>query len=543
MGFADTIVKNAKIYTMDALRPWASAFAITEGRFVAIGSNEDVAPHIGQSTKIVDAKGAVILPGLIDGHAHAFEGARADLFELEISPSHDFDRIIAAVSDAVRHKRPGEWLIGGGWSAGKLLPQLAEESSLERLDEASQGHPTVLYDLSHHTAFANSIAMKIAGINEDSAVAGGTIVRYADGRPAGLFLETAYSLLEEASPTLSEDDRRLTALHATKLFNKHGVVGFAQALTSEVIMSTFKALDEKNELSAWIATYISMDTILTPARDGIGQPAVEKRAQYNSTHIAVDYVKFFMDGVPASLTAAFSKPYGGMSELVPSMIQVEALAKQIETLDAQGIHVKVHAIGDQAIRDTLDAIEIVRKNNGKDGPQHSIAHLSYIDCNDIPRLAALNVAADICPPLWFPNITLETNIRLLGEERGSNAWSIRDILTSGADVTVGTDWPAIAQSPNPWPGMAALITRQDPSNNYPGTFRPEQALTIYEALPLYTINVARSLGFSDQTGSIEAGKCADFIILDRDIFEIEPSEIKDVSIQATYFAGKKVYQA
>ena len=311
-------------------------------------------------------------------------------------------------------------------------------------------------------------------------------------------------------------------------------------------MRIFKGLDDAGQLNAWIATCIATDSILTPERDGIGAPVIKSRGVYRSEHIAVDYVKFFMDGVPGARTAAFHRPYvpgpDGVARTANSLHSVSELGDLIRPLDREGIHVKVHAVGDRAIHDTLDAVENVRSTNGWSGPQHSIAHLGYISDDDIARLKPLNVLADLCPPLWYPNAILANNATVLGGDRNDKAWPIADIVRSGAAVAVGTDWP-IVESPNPWPGVASLITRKDPTGAFPGQFRPEQAISLEEALPLCTLNVAQSMGIGRITGSITPGKCADFILLDRDIFSIAAGDIAETQVLRTYFSGRLIHSS
>jgi predicted amidohydrolase YtcJ len=388
--------------------------------------------------------------------------------------------------------------------------------------------------------------MRIAGLSPEAPGEHSDLVgRHADGTLSGLFFETACELIDRAIPALSAEARRAAVLRAAAIYHSFGVTGFVQAATSEVTLDAFKRLDQKGELQLWIAACIATNALLTPAHEGIGQAVIDRRDAYRSAHIAVDFVKFFMDGVPGARTAAFDKPYvesGGLPKRAPPLHSAVELGDLIRPLDVQGIQAKVHAVGDKAIRLTLDAIEAVRHANGQSGPQHSIAHLSYVAEEDIPRLARLNVAADFCPPLWFPNPILHVNDRVLGDGRGAKAWPTGDIVHSGALSMLGTDWPIIP-SPNPWPGLAGLVTRTDPKRETPGVFRPEQRLRLSEALPLCTINVARHMGFGEKIGSISVGKAADFIVLDRDLFEVEPEAIADTTVLRTYFAGRLVHQA
>ena len=543
---AELVVRNAKVFTMDRARPWASALAVSDGRFAAVGGHDDVDGLIGPQTSVIDMGGKLVLPGLLDSHSHAFEGARADLFEVRLSPADDIPAIVQAIGETIGKKPGTDWLKGAGWAA-TLAHDLAQPAALAAIDEVTGARPLVLRDSSHHSLFANSAAMRAANVDRATPdVDGGSIIRRADGHPAGLFLESACGLIERAVPPDTAERRRSIARHAAAMYNHFGVTGFVQAAASESTIRAFSDLDRECDLNAWVATCIAMDTILTPEHEGIGPDVVARRHSYRSRHVAVDFVKFFMDGVPGTRTAAFIEPYLVSGDSVsphPSpSYSVDELRDLVLPLDAEGIQVKIHAVGDRAIRDSLDAIAAVRRANGASGPRHSIAHLSYVADEDIERLAELNVAADLCPPLWFPNPILVANAKVLGDERGARAWPVGDIVRSGALTMIGTDWPIIS-SPNPWPGLAALITRQHPHGSVPGVFRPEQALSLEQMLPLCTINVAKCMGIDRETGSISKGKSADFIVLDRDFFVIDPRAIADTLVLQTFFAGRLVCES
>lgn len=543
--FADLAVVNSKTYTVDPLRRWVEAFAVKDGVIIRVGSRADIGKLIGPQTETLDAEGRMVLPGIIDAHTHCYEGARAELFELQLPPGASFDMMLESVREARASRKDGTWIVGGAWSSA-LAPQLSSLDSLAAYDRATGDCPTVLRELSYHARYANSAAMRRAGIDRSTPDPdNGKIVRAADGTPIGLLLEAACGLIDSTVPPYPLSDQKAAARHAVAKYHSFGVTGFTHAVTSEATMKVFKELDDSNGLQAWVATCIATESLITPQRDGIGEGVIARRNSHASRHVAVNFVKYFMDGVPATRTAAFMEPYvasdGAPELLMEPFHAVQQLSDLIVPLDARGIHVKVHAIGDRAIHDVLDAIENVRKRNGQNGPQHQIAHLSHILPSDVPRLAELNVMADLCPPLWFPNATIARNRAVLGAERAYRSWPVRSLLEAGAHVCIGTDWPALAPSPNPWPGMSALITREDPEGLFSGQLGPEQAIDLSATIPLYTLNPAISMGFGELTGSIAVGKSADFIILDRNLFEIPPREISETRVSQTYFAGRKVY--
>ena len=544
---ADLVFTNGRIYTLNPARPWATWLAVGQGRILGVGTEADLEPVVGSRTRIHDLGGRMVLPGIIDAHCHVLEGARSSLFEIEFSPATSFPDLLEAVK-AVAHKpmrRP--WITGGTWGPS-LVQQLETETARRALDQVSAGRPVVLRDISFHSRFANSAALEAAGFHADTPdPPNGVIVRDpTTGLPSGLLHEAAAFKMDETAPAWSEDENLQAARASLALYNKLGVTGFQLAVASQRTLSVYKALDDAGELSAWIGMSIAMEAGLAQARDGIGPEAVAARHQFKSTHIELDFAKFFMDGVPSMRTAAFIEPYlaaspGEAGFQGHSFYTVPDLASRIAPLDRQGITVKIHAIGDRAIRDALDTIALVRAENGPDGPQHQIAHLNFIHPSDMPRLRQLNVLADLCPPMWFPSAHMRAMLKLLGPDRVARSWPIRSLLELGTDAAAGTDWPAIAPTPSPWPGLAAMVTRKNPYADSTERHEVSQAIDLPLAIELYTARAARALRIADRTGSLETGKSADMIILDRDLFETTPEEIAGTQVLVTLFEGRCVH--
>lgn len=538
---AERVLRNARIYTGNSDAPWADCIAIANGRVIAIGSAGDIEPLTGIGTTVHDLGGRMVMPGIIDTHCHAFEGARAALFEIKLDTASSFDKVLATVKKAA--SEPGrEWIIGGSWSPA-LAETMSQEAARHALDAVSAGRPVVLRDVSFHSRFANSAALAAAGLDEATTdPKDETVVRdKASGRLSGLLHEAAAFKVEDAAPNSTPAEDLQAARSSATLYNSLGVTGFHLAVASRKTMAAYKALDEAKQLSAWVGMSIAMRPGISQPRDGIGTDVLKERYSFRSKHLELDSAKFFMDGVPSMGTAAFIEPYLGGAHAGSCYLSVAELAHEIEPLDREGVSVKIHAVGDKAIRDTLDAIAIVRQRNGRNGPQHQIAHLNFIAPSDLPRLSELNVLADLCPPMWFTSPHMTAMRRSLGDVRVDRCWPIRTLLALGTDAAAGTDWPAIAPSPSPWPGLSGLITRRNPYAPTSETHAPHEALDVSTAISLYTINPAKALRISDRTGSLEIGKSADLVVLDRNLFAIAPEEIAGTQVLATMFEGHCVY--
>jgi len=275
---------------------------------------------------------------------------------------------------------------------------------------------------------------------------------------------------------------------------------------------------------------------------------IRDRRKYASPDIHTDFVKIMLDGAPPLQTAAMLQPYrscNGHGETHRGYLlqSPESLASDVMMLDAEGLTVKIHAAGDWSVRVALDAFAAARKANGNWHLLHEVAHCNMIDPLDIPRFKELNVVAECSPIHWYPTPLSEEEEKLLGRERLNRFYPIKSLIESGALVVYGSDWPFVSSGPSPWPGIEGMITRKDPSGSCPGALGEDQAVDLRTALRMVTLNGAISMYAGDSTGSIEVGKSADFIVLDRNLFEIPPEDIADIRVEMTVFKGNTVYGA
>jgi predicted amidohydrolase YtcJ len=536
-----TVFRNGPVYTADRQAPWTEAVAIRGARVLATGKDAEVRRVAGSDAAVVDLAGGMAMPGIIDMHNHALEGARAQLFEFPLQPSQPFDAVIAAVRTAAAKTKPGDWILGAGWGPA-VAEKFLRADALRLLDEAAPDNPVLLKDISYHSRIANSKAMAAADKTavEREARKGEIACDPSTGQWTGLFHEAAGAAMDAAAPAWTDDQLLASARHSLEIMNSLGLTGFNLAVASRRTMTAYRQLDDAGEMTARMAGYIDHRSPLTAKRDGIGAEFVAARGELRTRRVGVDFAKFFMDGVPSQRTSSMLRDYLDGTSGAQSHYSVDELADLIAPLDREGMRVKVHAIGDRAIRDVLDAIEKVRRRNGK-GPMHQIAHVNFIPPEDIPRMSALGVVADLCPPLWYPSAITKRLAEVLGADYVALSHPIRALIEAGTLAAAGTDWPAIAPSPSPWPGMATLITRRHPTGDFPGEHRPEQKLDLDTALPMFTINPAIAMGIDNEAGSLTSGKYADLIVLDRNLKAIPPEEIVHTQVVATYFEGRRVY--
>jgi predicted amidohydrolase YtcJ len=544
----DLILRNADIHTMDARRPRAAALAIRDGRINAVGSDAEMSALAGPASRVVDLRGRMVLPGLVDVHSHFVWAGRAELYEVRFAPTLSLDQILDQVATAAAKEAADGWVVGGIWGS-PLLDSLNSSEARHRLDVAAGGRPVMLRDDSHHNRWVSSAALRIAGIDDATPdPVNGTIVRDPNtGAATGLLLESAGILVEGvlAESQAREPQRDVdAALHALKRFNAYGITATQESLSTRTVMQAIRALDDSGRMTAWVVG--SMPVVETAIAHGdFGAMLFDDRERYRSRHFRPDAGKILLDGVPTmARTSAMLEPYlpdarHGCCFRGGTMLTVPQLARALADCEARGIAVKIHCAGDAATRAALDAVEVLRTFNGP-GLAHHIAHASFIDPVDVPRFAELNVVADLSPMLWFPGVIVEAIRAAVPKDRVDHFWPNRDLHEAGALLAGGSDWPVVSD-PDPWLGMQGMVTRRDPTGRFPGALWPEQALDVATVLRIYTINGARALNLADEIGSLEPGKSADLIVIDRDLMAVPAEQIAGTRVLATYFEGRLVH--
>ena len=544
---ATHIWHNAKVRTMDLARPIASAIAVAEGRILAVGNDAEILNLSKPKTKTFNLHGKQILPGFVESHTHALWGACQELFEVNVSFQATFDELVAEIQAKIAALPDATFITGGPWR-----PDMRAEMGTnprETLDAIAPDRAVAIADVTKHLLWCNSRALEMAGMDGDIAdIPGGVIERDpATGKANGILAETACAPVR-ALTVRSEAEWGQASSHFVEYFNRLGFTAFKEPMAMEAELAAYKAADEHGVLTLHAAAHLVRQSPLVP--EMVPYDEMERwRREYASENVRTDFAKLFLDGVAPGFTASFTEPYLASSGYDTAkhnpdatlLLTPEQISDEISELDRRGFTVKMHSVGDNATRRGLDGIEAARKRNGDSGLRHEIAHAAFIRSEDLGRFKSLNAVAEVSPKLWFPNPATKAQIAVLGEDRVQRCHALRDYLEAGAQVTYASDWPAAAPNANPWIGLAGMISRRDPGGVFPGTVGADQAISLDQALPLFTINGARSLRMENETGSIEVGKWADFIILDDPLETLSAEEIGAVEVRQTVWKGQTVY--
>jgi predicted amidohydrolase YtcJ len=537
---ADAVYTNAKIYTVDAGNSWAEAMAVTDGKIVAVGSDQEIAAYASDATASHDMQGRMIMPGIHDTHIHPSLAGEMQQLQCYFL-SFDLNEVRDALKACLADTPDGEWVRGGQWY--DMLFAQSEMSPREILDEIAPDHPVFLMDWSWHNAWVNSRALEIFGIDSDTPnPQGGVIAKDDAGEPNGILGDTAaYSMLREL-PAYSIEDRMAALEWSLGQISQHGVTTIKEAIVTTSIAETYREMSRQGRLQMRIKSSLTWKNEFAMSHED-EVALIAERADYTMDDVDTGFAKIMLDGVPIPpvYTAAMLEPYVSSDQYPEGwrgklIFEPEELNADVIDLDSKGLSVKIHATGDWSLRAALDAFEAARDANGDSGVIHEVSHAELIHPDDIPRFAELNVAAEMCPILWHPVPGLTWDV-WLGPDR--KPWPIKSLVEAGALVTYGSDW-SVVPTPNPWPGIEAMVTRADPSGKLEGTLWPEQAIDLATTIRIFTQNSAIANRAGDSSGSLEVGKDADFIVLDRNIFEVPITDVGETQVLMSVVGGKEL---
>ena len=535
---ADTIVVNADIRTMDPLIPRARWLAIKDGRIAHLGDDGPVDALKGSGTEIVDAEGRLVLPGFQDTHIHLQDSGLEHAFNLKldrVTGMESLQKMLREFADSHPHN---DWIIGGGWNFGMFT-----EDNLTRkaLDAVVSDRPVFLRDSSYHSAILNSKACEVAGITSSTPNPhNGIIVRDKSGNPTGMVYEDAMEVVKARMPEYSDAQYADGVRWAQRHCNKHGITGVIDARVEERHVRVYRQLERDRELTVRICATAGVQPSEAPA-NALSR-VIAMRSDGASDLVRVHSAKFFVDGIVENRTAAMLEDYsderGGNA---PLMFGENQLRELFVAFDAARFQIHIHAIGDRAVRSSLDALEAARQVNGEWPSLHHIAHVQFIDPTDIPRFRELGVVANL-QPLWASNDRSVTEIAapMVGPTRTRWIYANRSLIESGAAYTLSSDWGV--STLNPFPIMATAILRQARHMGWDcPPFVPDERIDINQAVRGYTTNAAAAAWRDRETGSLSVGKYGDLIILDRDIFAVPAQEVGGTKVTLTMFGGKVVY--
>jgi len=536
--FADAVYHTGKVYTVNPDLPWAQAVAIRDGRILFVGSDDAVRIHIGANTELHDLRGRMMLPGFQDAHVHPlYSGLEALSCDLA-GPTHDLTRYQSTIVACAATNPDSPWITGGGWLMSVFGPGGIASKAI--LDELVADRPVYLTSADGHTGWANSAALKAAGITKDTAdpVAGFIDRDPETGDAIGSLQEGAMTLMEQHLPEPSHDPRVAALKYAVEVMHGYGITYFQKADTSESDLKVYAQLDRDGELNMRVVAALLWDNFGTEEQLAAFE---DQRQRYSTGNLRSTSIKIYIDGVMENYTAVMLDPYlveSGTRGI--SMIDPDFLMDAVTAIDAAGFQVHFHALGDGAVRLALDALEQARERNGDSDLRHHLSHLQVIHPDDIPRFHELGAVANF-QPLWAyaDDYIIDLTWPFISEETARWMYPIKSVIDSGATVAFGSDWSV--STVDPLPQIETAITRIDAVTNDSVEMNPEQRITLEQAIAAFTINAAFVNHQEQETGSIEVGKLADLIVLDKNLFDIDASEISDARVLVTLFEGRAVY--
>ena len=540
---AELVFLNGAVYTVDAARSWATAVAVAGGRIAYVGTDDGARSFIGPATRVVDLHGRMLLPGFQDSHMHPSGGL--GLAKVWLYGVYDRDEVFRRIKAYAEAHPEKPWVLGGGWEQGAFKP--SGIPSRHMLDALVPDRPAFLSAMDGHTGWANTRALQIAGITKQTAdPPNGRIGRDpATGELDGVLYEAAQELVARRLPPETPEQRLEGYRLTLKELRAHGITAIIDAGAGPDADAVFSALARNGELTARAVLCQSFD----PQRgdEEQVQEFLARRRQLPAGSLRATCIKLMLDGIIEQYTGALLEPYvdrpdeRGMLFIEPARLQ-----KLVTRLEQEGFQVHIHTIGDRAVREALDAFAVAARVNGPRDRRHHLAHVQLIRPDDIIRLRALSVTANMTP-IWArgDDLVMAFDLPRLGAERARWLYPHKTMLALGARIAWGTDWPVTTLSP--LEGIETALTRRylggvDPWGKPDQSWEPEEIISLEQAIVAYTI-AGVWLSFEEkERGSIEVGKRADLVVLEKNLFEISPLEIHAVGVDFTLLDGRVVYE-
>jgi predicted amidohydrolase YtcJ len=537
---ADIIVVHGRVYTENPKQPWAQAVGIYRGKIVAVGDDPVIERMRGMGTKVINAGGKLVLPGFTDSHIHFLEGSLS-LGRVNLAGAKDAAEIQKRLREYAQGHPGEDWILGRGWNYAMFVPQGLPDKKY--LDEIFPARPVLLDGYDGHTYWANSKALALAGITRETPdPVNGTIVRDSQtGEATGALKEAAAGLVAKVIPKPTRAEKLLALRAGMKWANEHGITRVHSAGGDFDALDLYDEMRHRGDLSVRMYIAYFLDPPELRPRDVEAIESAQKK--FHDAWIDAGAVKFMVDGVIESHTAAMLEPYTDDPSLKGKLFWEPARYNTaVVELQKRGLQLFTHAIGDYGVRTALDAYENAAGKNRKRDSRPRIEHIETINAADIPRFGKLGVIASMQPLHSYPDSdTLDVWARNIGPDRATRAWVWKSIADAGGHLAFGSDWPVVTL--NPWEGIQTAVTRQTTEGKPEGGFVPGQRLTVEQAIEGYTLGAAYAGRRETSEGSLEIGKLADLIIVSQNVLDIAPANIAKTKVLTTIVGGRLVYQA
>ena len=531
---ADLIIRNAKIWTVDASHPEAEAVAVLGDHIVAVGSNAEVEAWRGPATRMVDGGGKRLLPGFNDSHVHFTDGG-AQLDQVELNDATSAQEFARRIGERAAKTAKGEWLLGGDWDETKWTP--AQFPTHELIDAATAEIPVAVGRYDGHMILANALALKLAGITAQTPdPPGGVIVRDAQGNPTGCLKDAAADLLYKVVPPPTHDQRRHAIERALGHAASVGVTSVQHMNPDYADIAIYNELLDEGKLT----TRIYAAPLITQVDD---QVKIGIKRAFGGPYLRIGALKAYADGSLGSATAYFFEPFsdqpGNRGLLSDEMHPVSLMRDRMMAGDGSGLQLCTHAIGDAGISAILDIYTEIEKVHGARDRRWRIEHAQHMAAKDFDRFAQLHVIASVQPYHAIDDGRWAEG--RIGHDRASRTYAFRTFLDHGVRLALGTDWNVAPL--NPMLTLYAAVTRATLDGKNPKGWFPEQKLTIKEAVEAYTMGSAYAEFQDKEKGSITVGKLADMVLLSDDVMTMDPVKIRDVKVLKTWVGGKMTYES
>lgn len=528
---ADVVFVNGTIYTVNADFSVAEAVAIKGNKIVAAGTTDEVQSFIDDSTKVIDLEGKAVIPGLVDSHAHIISYGLS-LDRLDLVGTGSAEEIAELVRAKAEELGPGEWILGRGWDQNdwpeKKFP------THEVLDEAAPDNPVILTRIDGHAIWVNARAMEIGNVTRETQNPdGGEIIRDEEGNPTGVFIDAAESLVNQHVPAETDEYRKEQLVKAIQNCQAVGLVGVHDMGGGPSEIAIMRELIDEGKFQ--FRVYFNLRSGLS----NLDELLAAGHQNYGDGRLVVRSVKTFIDGALGSRGAAFIEPYSDRTESTGLLMQTaEELEALAEKCLRAGFQLSTHAIGDLGNRITLDAFEQALAAVPTEDARLRIEHAQIVALDDIPRFKELGVLPSMQPVHCTSDFPWALD--RVGPERAKGAYAWRKFLDTDVIIPCGSDFPV--EDINPMHGFYAAITRQHGDGTPEGGYFPEEKMTREEALKGFTIWAATAAFAENELGSLEVGKKADLVVLDRDIMKVPELEVLETLVEMTVVDGKIVYE-